>query len=61
MSLEPSEHVYSSINLPPDVETRRTFAEVARTIPAAEKLGKVWTVPASAWREARISARGGAR
>ena len=49
----PPDEMYTSINLPPDCPSKRTFHDWCRRIPGATKPpgGRVWLCPASAWRE----------
>jgi hypothetical protein len=57
--------VYSTRALPPDIRSRDRFNRLARHVPGARKVGRVWVVPVDAWHAFRsgsgpVSATSGA-
>ncbi len=55
--LGPNVTVYTSTTLPPGITSREHFAAECRRLGIGEKHGRVWTVPADAWRTARARKR----
>lgn len=51
---------YTSLALPPDCPSRRTFAEWCRRLPEAERRGREWSIPRAVWEARRVRRRGSA-
>ncbi len=51
------EEVYTSLDLPREIKSRKTFAKLAAKCQGARKEGNVWIVSRTAWREMRFAKR----